>query len=88
MLGKIMWWNALIPVIARNQITNGGPVIMVQIENEYYNGPGQNEYVAQLRQRALDLGIVVPTMVNDAGEFRNLVDSVDIYGIDAYPVSE
>ncbi|KAG6901783.1 hypothetical protein C0995_008029 [Termitomyces sp. Mi166 len=98
------YWNAVIPVIAKNQITNGGPVIMVQIENEYYNGPGQNEYVAQLRQRALDLGIVsacnsrlafnsptesqeVPTMVNDPGQFQNLVDSADIYGIDAYPVS-
>ncbi|KAG6841702.1 hypothetical protein C0991_007974 [Blastosporella zonata] len=51
------YWNAVIPVIAKNQITNGGPVIMVQIENEYYNGAGQNEYVAQLRQRALDMGI-------------------------------
>ncbi|KAG5721683.1 putative beta-galactosidase A [Termitomyces sp. T112] len=81
------YWNAVIPVIAENQITNGGPVIMVQIENEYYNGPGQNEYVAQLRQRALDLGIVVPTVINDSGEFQNLVDSADIYGIDAYPVT-
>ncbi|GLB41157.1 putative beta-galactosidase [Lyophyllum shimeji] len=81
------YWNAVITVIAKNQITHGGPVIMVQIENEYYNGPGQNEYVAQLRQRAIDLGIVVPTMVNDPGMFRNLVDATDIYGIDAYPVS-
>ncbi|KAF5381591.1 hypothetical protein D9615_005535 [Tricholomella constricta] len=81
------YWNAVIPVIARNQITLGGPVIMLQIENEYYNGPGQNEYVEELRERALDLGIVVPTMVNDPGMYRNLVDSADIYGIDAYPVT-
>lgn len=25
-------------IIARNQVTNGGPVILLQIENEYYNG--------------------------------------------------
>lgn len=81
------YWNAVIQVIAKNQITHGGPVIMLQIENEYYNGPGQNEYVAQLRQRAIEMGIVVPTMVNDPGMFRNLVDAADIYGIDAYPVS-
>ncbi|KAG6828113.1 hypothetical protein H0H92_009165 [Tricholoma furcatifolium] len=81
------YWNAVIPVIAENQVTNGGPVIMVQIENEYYNGAGQNEYVAELRQRALELGIVVPTDVNDPGEYQNLVDSANIYGIDAYPNS-
>ncbi|KAG6916276.1 hypothetical protein DXG01_007562 [Tephrocybe rancida] len=81
------YWNAVISVIAKNQITNGGPVIMLQLENEYYNGAGQNEYVAELRQSALDNGIVVPTMVNDPGMFRNLVDSADIYGIDAYPVT-
>ncbi|KAG6849248.1 hypothetical protein H0H93_010062 [Arthromyces matolae] len=81
------YWNAVIPVIAENQITHGGPVIMVQIENEYYNGAGQNEYVAELRARALKMGIVVPTMVNDPGMYQNLVDSADIYGFDAYPVN-
>lgn len=30
---------------------------------------------------------VVPTSVNDPGMFQNLVDSANIYGIDAYPVS-
>ncbi|KAG5637344.1 hypothetical protein H0H81_004901 [Sphagnurus paluster] len=83
-----LWWNAVIPVIAKNQITNGGPVIMLQLENEFYNGAGQNEYVEELRQRALALGIVVPTMVNDPGMFWNLLYAADIYGFDSYPVGE
>ncbi|KAF7307336.1 Beta-galactosidase [Mycena indigotica] len=81
------YWTEVIGLVARNQITNGGPIILLQIENEYYNGPGQNEYVGQLKQRAIDLGVVVPTFVNDPGEFQNLVNDTDLYAIDAYPLS-
>ncbi|KAJ7487379.1 glycoside hydrolase superfamily [Mycena galericulata] len=81
------YWNGVIGLIVKNQVTNGGPVILCQIENEYYNGPGQNEYVDQLRERAVQLGLVVPTFVNDAGEFDNLVNDTDLYGFDAYPLS-
>ncbi|KAJ6472283.1 glycoside hydrolase family 35 protein [Mycena vitilis] len=81
------YWTGVISLIERNQVTNGGPVILLQIENEYYNGPGQNEYVDQLRTRAVELGVVVPTFVNDPGEFNNLVNDTDLYGIDAYPLS-
>ncbi|EJD44926.1 hypothetical protein AURDEDRAFT_64886 [Auricularia subglabra TFB-10046 SS5] len=73
-------------IVAKNQITNGGPVILLQIENEYYNGPGISEYFAQLIKTFRDLGVVIPTTDNDPGLFRNLVDAVDVYGIDAYPV--
>ncbi|KAJ7704161.1 glycoside hydrolase family 35 protein [Mycena metata] len=81
------YWTGVITSIEKNQVTNGGPIILLQIENEYYNGPGQNEYVDQLRQRALDLGVIIPTFVNDPGEFNNLVNDTDLYGIDAYPLS-
>lgn len=80
-------WSGVISLISKNQVTNGGPVILLQIENEYYNGPGQNQYVDQLRQRAIQLGVVIPTFVNDAGEFDNLVNDTDLYGFDAYPLS-
>ncbi|KAE9408700.1 glycoside hydrolase family 35 protein [Gymnopus androsaceus JB14] len=81
------YWTGVISLISKNQVTNGGPVILLQIENEYYNGPGQNQYVDQLRQRAIQLGVVIPTFVNDAGEFDNLVNDTDLYGFDAYPLS-
>jgi len=49
---------------------------------------GQIEYVQQLKDAFRRLGIVVPTMHNDAGMFRNLVNIPDIYGFDQYPLSE
>ncbi|KAJ6602883.1 glycoside hydrolase superfamily [Mycena vulgaris] len=81
------YWTDVISLIAKNQVTNGGSIILLQIENEYYNGPGQNEYVDQLRARAVELGVVIPTFVNDAGMFNNLVNDTDLYGFDAYPLS-
>ncbi|KAH7092839.1 glycoside hydrolase family 35 protein [Auriculariales sp. MPI-PUGE-AT-0066] len=74
-------------VIAKRQVTNGGPVILVQIENEYYNGPGINEYFEQLTETYRENGVIIPTMDNDPGMYQNLVHEVDIYGFDAYPVS-
>ncbi|TRM62987.1 glycoside hydrolase superfamily [Schizophyllum amplum] len=72
-------------LIAKNQITKGGPIILAQVENEFYNGAGQNEYVSELQGVYRDEGIVVPTMVNDAGMYKNIVNEANIYGIDAYP---
>src|SRR5579872_4289620 len=36
------WYDAVMPVLARNQISRGGPVIMVQLENEY----GHPQYIS------------------------------------------
>ncbi|KAI5825568.1 hypothetical protein K523DRAFT_419922 [Schizophyllum commune Tattone D] len=72
-------------LIAKNQITEGGPIILAQVENEYYNGPGQNEYVLELQDVYREEGILIPTMVNDPGMYKNIVNETNIYGIDAYP---
>ncbi|KAJ3574796.1 hypothetical protein NP233_g1522 [Leucocoprinus birnbaumii] len=81
-----LYVKGIASLIAKNQITEGGPVILVQVENEFYNGPGQNEYILELQSAFRDAGIVVPTSVNDPGLFRNLVNETNIYTIDAYPV--
>ena len=86
-------------IIANAQITNGGPVIMVQPENEYTSWPGANPFPEQLNREEMaftenqlrDAGIVVPLMVNDnfvAGYWApgTGLGSVDLYGIDAYPL--
>jgi beta-galactosidase len=88
-------------IIADAQITNGGPVIMVQPENEYTTWPGVNltnfpdqmnkEYMAFVEQQFRDAGIVVPFVVNDnqvMGDFApgSGLGEVDLYGIDAYPM--
>ena len=83
-------------IIARAQITNGGPVILLQPENEYSfpaNGilfPNK-EYFAAVEQQYRDAGIVVPFIDNDAaaqGLFApgTGLGAVDIYGHDSYPL--
>ncbi|PBP25568.1 putative beta-galactosidase A [Diplocarpon rosae] len=59
--------------IAKAQITNGGPVILVQPENEYTNSDGpvpggfpDPVYFAYIKKQLRDAGIVVPFINNDA----------------------
>ena len=83
-------------IIAKAQITNGGPVILYQPENEYANVGGDivfpnGPYFAYVEKQARDAGIVVPFINNDAspkGIFApgNGTGSVDIYGHDSYPL--
>ncbi|KAL9619062.1 MAG: hypothetical protein Q9160_006317 [Pyrenula sp. 1 TL-2023] len=83
-------------IIAKAQITNGGPVILFQPENEYsFSANGiefpNREYFAYVEQQFRDAGIVVPFIDNDAaaqGLFApgTGLGSVDIYGHDSYPL--
>src|SRR5439155_761743 len=58
------WFNQALPVIQRSQATTGGPIIMVQIENEYdyckLPDPEKKEYVRALARMAWNAGIDVP----------------------------
>ncbi|KAJ4367445.1 hypothetical protein N0V83_007028 [Neocucurbitaria cava] len=82
--------------LAENQITNGGPIILVQPENEYtqalssitpFPDPVYMQYVEDQLRNA---GIVVPFISNDASAKGNNAPgqpaAVDIYGHDGYPV--
>ncbi|KAI9571159.1 glycoside hydrolase family 35 protein [Boletus coccyginus] len=80
-------------ILAENQITNGGPVILVQSENEYtgFNTSGSQNfdsqdfaYEAQLLTAWRDAGIKVPITTNDAFPDGHYL-SVDIWGYDSYP---
>ncbi|KAF2673094.1 glycoside hydrolase family 35 protein, partial [Microthyrium microscopicum] len=103
-----VWYNTtvnyldnILGIIADQQITRGGPVIMVQSENEYTGWPGltktefpnmeNKKYMQGVKQMFLDRGIVVPLYVNDntvSGYFApgTGVGELDLYGIDAYPL--
>ncbi|KAE8036861.1 hypothetical protein FH972_009494 [Carpinus fangiana] len=82
--------------IAKAQITNGGPVILYQPENEYtYAAAGVKfpdpDYMAYVEQQARDAGIVVPFISNDASPLGHNAPGtgkgeVDIYGHDGYPL--
>ncbi|KAH9208651.1 glycoside hydrolase superfamily [Leptodontidium sp. 2 PMI_412] len=88
--------------IAKYQITNGGPVILLQPENEYSGAINSSYpfpdpvYFAALEKQYRDAGIVVPFISNDAwphGYFApgsttqgTSEANVDIYGYDNYPI--
>ena len=88
-------------IIAAQQITHGGPVILFQPENEYTTWPGvededfptpmNKKYMEYVRQQYKDAGIEVPMLMNDnevLGSFApgTGVGELDIFAIDAYPM--
>ncbi|OCH94229.1 hypothetical protein OBBRIDRAFT_789567 [Obba rivulosa] len=81
--------NEIIAQTKPAQVSAGGPVLAVQVDNEYSQSPIERaEYFAQLEAAYREGGIVVPLTYNDPGEGRNFVNgtgAVDIYGLDSYP---
>lgn len=86
-------------IIAKAQITNGGPVILLQVENEYTSGASDDPefpdpvYFKYVEDQYLNNGIVVPLINNDAAPDGNFApgppakeSAVDIYGHDGYPL--
>ena len=49
------------------QITQGGPILMVQVENEYGFYGKDAEYMGELRQALLDAGFDVPLFACNPG---------------------
>jgi hypothetical protein len=72
------WYDHVLPIIRRYQITEGGPIILVQIENEidFTNLPEaeQKEYIRFLAQLAWDAGIEVPLISNVSSVVRERTD--------------
>ncbi|XP_066366539.1 beta-galactosidase 8 [Miscanthus floridulus] len=67
------WWGVLLPKVAPLLYNNGGPVIMVQIENEFGSfGDDKNylHYLVQLARRYLGNDIILYT--TDGGAMGNL----------------
>lgn len=85
----------LAATIAKAQITNGGPVILYQPENEYTGSCcgtkfPDYDYMQYVIDQARNAGIVVPLINNDASPRGHDVPGqgvgeVDIYGHDSYP---
>ncbi len=55
-------------------VTNGGPVIMVQCENEYGSYGDDKVYLAYLRDGFRRRGIDVPLFTSDGGDLHHLMD--------------
>ncbi|WP_431277929.1 beta-galactosidase [Leifsonia poae] len=57
--------DRVLSIVAPRQITEGGPVILVQVENEYGAYGADKDYLRILTDFTLDAGIVVPLTTVD-----------------------
>lgn len=52
-------------ILAPLQVTNGGPIIMTQVENEYGSYGDDKEYIGKIRDYLVDAGFNVPLFTCD-----------------------
>ncbi len=86
------WYDQVLPIIRRYQVSAGGPIIMMQLENEYdycRNVPeGEHkEYLRALAQMAWNAGIDVPLITcwtrqareNSDPDMARIMDTCNFY---------
>ncbi|KAG9119999.1 hypothetical protein FRC07_004686, partial [Ceratobasidium sp. 392] len=84
--------KAISAAVKGYQVSEGGPVVAIQVENEYpqpedIGNPGKAGMMADLEATFRKYGVVVPTTFNDASMGANYVSGlgkVDLYGLDSY----
>ncbi|MGP3911687.1 beta-galactosidase [Nonomuraea sp. 10N515B] len=87
------WLHRINPIIARHQVTEGGPVILYNAENEYQVNTDA-AYMQDIQDQARADGIEVPITTNDccdggswSSTWATGPGAVQIPGIDDYPQS-
>jgi hypothetical protein len=86
------WYDEVLPVIQKHQVTLGGPIIMVQVENEYdYSPPmpdaDKREYIRALARMVWGAGIDVPVITcwtkqareNTDPDMARIMDTCNFY---------
>lgn len=73
------WYDVILPIIKRNLINYGGPVILVQIENEYFWG--NVPYLVKLYDMTREYIKEVPIITNENRFVRGtpIIDTLDDY---------
>lgn len=74
------YYDALMPLLAPLQIDQGGPVLMMQIENEYGSFGNDKKYLEALRDMMRERGITVPLFSSDGPE-DNMLSNTKIEGV-------
>ncbi|KAM5536286.1 hypothetical protein V8D89_010063 [Ganoderma adspersum] len=80
--------SSIVDAVVPNQVTEGGPILFVQIDNEFNQTAEHGAYFAQLEAQYRDGGVAIPLTYNDPGEGSNFINgtgAVDLYGFDNYP---
>lgn len=62
------WFGVLLPQIVERQVDRGGPVLMVQVENEYGSYGSDHRYLRALADLLVGLGVTVPLFTSDGPE--------------------
>lgn len=67
------YYAQLMPRLVPLQVTHGGPVIMMQVENEYGSYGNDHHYLAFLRDLMVQAGVDVPLVTSDGPEHDMLI---------------
>ncbi|MEV6969712.1 beta-galactosidase family protein [Hamadaea sp. NPDC051192] len=62
------WFDVLVPHVAARQVTRGGNVLMVQVENEYGSYGSDLTYLRHLADGLRERGVDVPLFTSDGPE--------------------
>ncbi|GGI66578.1 beta-galactosidase family protein [Enterococcus alcedinis] len=73
------YYDQLIPLVAPYQISNGGPILMFQIENEYGSYGNDKEYLNALKDLMVERGVNVPFVTSD-GPGKQYLDDGKVEG--------
>jgi beta-galactosidase len=68
------YFQVLLPKLVPLQITHGGPVIMMQVENEYGSYGMEKAYLRQTKELMEEYGIDVPLFTSD-GAWEEVLDA-------------
>ncbi len=71
------FFSEIIPKLVKHQITNGGNILMMQIENEYGYYSDDKDYLIFLKNLMIDLGVDVPLVTSD-GPWNDALESGNI----------
>lgn len=74
------YYKVLLPKLVPLQITQGGPVIMMQVENEYGYYGDDTRYMEWMRDEMLEYGVEVPLISSD-GPFEETLSCGKVDGI-------
>ncbi|MEV4438158.1 beta-galactosidase family protein [Streptomyces sp. NPDC049577] len=62
------WFDRLLPEVVERQVDRGGPVVLVQVENEYGSYGGDGVYLRRLAEGLRGRGVRVPLVTSDGPE--------------------
>ncbi|MGL5381286.1 glycoside hydrolase family 35 protein [Clostridium sp.] len=80
------YFEKLFKLITPLQVTNGGPIIMMQVENEYGSFGNNKKYLKNIKDMMVKHGATVPLFTSDGG-WREVLDAGTLIEEDLLPTA-